>query len=428
MWCHSYRVIPACAPGHAVRACLAVLILVSPALAGAGEVTLDEATRLAIERAPILDARRAEVVAAQQEAARAGALPDPMLTVGIDNLPVTGTDAFDPYADFMTMMKIGLRQDIPASAKRAARRSLSAREVDAARAQSQADALAVRQAAAEGWIEVWAVQQQVAVLQTLRDEASLAASLARARVAGGGASVSDALASAAAVLELDNRIEAARAAQASAQAGLARWLGDPGIEAASARPDFTVLPVSEVRLLAAIDQLGPLLPARAEVETAAAAVDMARAEKRPDWSVAASYGQRSRGRSDMLMLEVGVGLPLFPRNRQDRGVAAREARYQAAMAAREDLRLQARAHIRAGIARWQGLVRQVALDEDSLLPLARDRSATAVAAYRAGGELQPWLDARRDQLDAQLSYVQRLGELGRAWAALAYLLPTEIPP
>jgi outer membrane protein TolC len=164
------------------------------------------------------------------------------------------------------------------------------------------------------------------------------------------------------------------------------------------------------------------------VESAAAALDVARADKHPDWSVAASYGQRAAGRSDMVMLEVGIGLPLFTRNRQDRGVAAREAEYQAALATREDMRRQEIARVRADLARWEGLKRQVALHEDALLPLARDRSATALASYRAGGPLQPWLEARRDELDAHLSHAEHLGELGRAWAALAFLLPSEAQP
>jgi outer membrane protein, heavy metal efflux system len=130
----------------------------------------------------------------------------------------------------------------------------------------------------------------------------------------------------------------------------------------------------------------------------------------------------------MLMLEVGVGLPLFPGNRQDRGIAARQAEYQAALAAREDLRLQAAARLRADLARWEGLNRQVALDRRALLPLARDRSEAALAAYRGGGALQPWLEARRDELELQLAHVARLGELGRAWAALAFLLPGEDRP
>ena len=407
-------------------ACVSAGLIAAPPLAWAAiPVTLQEATQLAIERAPMLDARRAGIASAQEESARAGALPDPMLTIGIDNWPATGPDAFDFRADNMTMKKIGLRQDIPSRAKRAALRSLASRQVDEALARTEAELLAVRRASAEAWIALWTAQRELIALQTLRDQATLATKAVNARVAGGAGTVSDALATEAAALELDNRIEAARARKAAAQAALARWLGDGDIEVSSEEPEFEALPVPEARLLATVDRVGALLPVTAQVETAAAAVDVARAGKRPDWRLGASYGQRDGGRSDMIMLEVGIGLPLFSRNRQDRGIAAREADYQGALSIREDLRRQETARIRADIARWEGLKRQVALHQASLLPLARDRSVTALAAYRAGGDLQPWLDARRDELGAELSYTGYLGELGRAWAALAFLLPSE---
>lgn len=409
-----------------IGACWLWLALVCSPIASASpaELTLEQALRIAVARAPLIDASRAGVTAAREDAARADALPDPMLTVGIDNLPVTGADAFDPNADFMTMKKIGLRQEIPSRAKREARVSLARSEVDKARADATATRLAVRRATAGAWVQLWAAQLELAALQALRSQAELAAQLAKARVSGGGASVGDALAAEAARLELDNRIAAAQAERSAAQAGLARWVGKHADVAASDSPGFDVLPHSQSQLLGAIDRLGTLLPIVAGVETAASAIDVARAEKRPDWSVAASYGQRSGG-SDMLMFEVGIGLPLFTRNRQDRGIAAREAEYRAALAMREDLRRQEAARIRAGVARWEGLKRQVALHEGALLPLAHDRSATALAAYRAGGPLQPWLDARRDELSVHLSHVTHLRELGLAWAALAFLLPED---
>jgi outer membrane protein TolC len=410
------------------RLAIVLLLLARSALAAPPALTLEEATRLATERAPMLEARRAGIGAAQAEAARAGALPDPMLVVGIDNLPVTGPDAGDFGADDMTMKRVGLRQDIPSRAKREARRTLATRSVEEAKALSTAEWLSVQRATALAWIDLWATQRELAGLHMLRDQAALAARLAKARVTGGGESPSDALATEAAVLELDNRIEAAVATHSAAQAGLARWIGDAVVGTTSATPDFGALPVSEAQLLTNADRLGPLLPAGAQLESAAAAIDVARAEKRPDWSVAASYGQRAGDRSDMLMVEVGIGLPLFARNRQDRGVAAREADYRAALATREDLRRQEIAKIRADIARWNGLKRQVALHESALLPLARDRSQTALAAYRAGGDVQSWLSAERDELNAHLSHAEHLGELGRAWAALAYLLPSEIQP
>ena len=413
---------------RAGRVAIVLWLFAQSALAAPPALTLEQATRLATERAPMLEARHAGIFAAEQDAARAGALPDPTLVVGIDNLPITGSDAGDFSADDMTMKRVGLRQEIPARAKRDARRVLAARSLDEARALSDAESIGVRRATALAWIDLWASQRELAGLQMLRDQASLAARLAKARVAGGSESPGDALAMQAAVLELDNRIEAARASQAAAQAGLARWVGDAAVDTTSEPPDFNTLTMSEAQLIASVDRLGPLLPVGAQVETAAAAIDVAQAEKRSDWSIATSYGQRDGHRSDMLMVEVGIGLPLFARNRQDRGIAAREADYQAALATREDLRRQEIAKIRADIARWNGLKRQVALHETALLPLARDRSQTALAAYRAGGDVQNWLDAERDELDAHLSHAEHLGELGRAWAALAFLLPSETQP
>ena len=146
------------------RVFLSFLLCAWPLLASSAPLTLQQATQRALERAPLLDARRSGIVAATEERARAGALPDPMLTVGIDNLPVTGGDAFNFGADEMTMKRIGVRQDIPAHAKREAQRTLADRRVDEAGAQQRADALAVQRAAAEAWIDVWAAQQTIDAL------------------------------------------------------------------------------------------------------------------------------------------------------------------------------------------------------------------------------------------------------------------------
>ena len=108
----------------------------APAHAANPPVTLTEAVRLASAQAPRLEAQDAAVAAAEAEASRAGALPDPMLMFGIENLPVTGGDAFDPTVEDMTMNRIGVRQEFPAAAKRKAQRSLALRQVDEARAQA----------------------------------------------------------------------------------------------------------------------------------------------------------------------------------------------------------------------------------------------------------------------------------------------------
>jgi outer membrane protein TolC len=179
--------------------------------------------------------------------------------------------------------------------------------------------------------------------------------------------------------------------------------------------------------MARIDALGPLLGPRARVESAAAAVNLARAQTRPDWSVEASYGVRERERSDMLMLEVGVSLPWFSGNRQDRDVLARDAEYRQSLAEQEDERRVLLADLDAAFARWEALQRQVTLHEQRLLPLAADRSALALASFRGGNPLQPWLDARVAELEVQRAHAAHLAELGRAWASLAFLLPETSP-
>lgn len=413
-------------PLSLARVSAVVLVFLVAIPSHAQSLTLPEAVKRAARQAPRLEAQDAAITAAQEDAARAAALPDPMLEFGVDNLPVTGSDAFDPAADDMTMKRIGIRQEIPASAKREARRLLAERRIDAAQAEAVAERLRIEREAAGAWIDLWAAQQQRHALERMREQAHLAASLTKARVRGGG-EVGESLAAEAAVLDLESRLEVVGGVEAEALSRLRRWV--PGVEASAigGEPDFGTLPYSHSQLIARVDAMGPLLTAHARTETAAAAVTAARAEKRSDWSVMAAYGQRDRDRSDMLMLEVGVSLPLFGRNRQDRDVAAREAEYRQAEALQEDDRRALLAELDAAYARWEALKRQVALHADRLLPLARDRSAAALAAYRAGGPLQPWLDARAAELQVHQDHAEHLGELARAWAALAFLLPEAAP-
>ncbi|MBN4938023.1 TolC family protein [Stenotrophomonas maltophilia] len=414
---------------------LVIGFMVTPAWSIAAGISFNDAQRLAAERAPLLKARQSQITATQEEAVRAAALPDPKLTLGLTNWPVTGADAFDFRADDMTMKQIGVMQEFPARAKRQARQAVADRGIEQAEALSVAEQLAVRRGTAEAWIALWAAQREVAALQTLREPASIAVRTAKARLAGGTSTVTDTLATQAAALELENRIDAALATSEAARAGLARWLGvDPAdVEAEDAPPALTELVVAPATLLASIDRQGPLLPWRSREALAEAEVDAAIAEKRPDWSLGVTYGQRDRmpngvSRSDMLMVGFAIDLPLFPRNRQDRGVAARRAELDAVAAEREDARRVQTEAVRRALADWQGLQRQVARKETQSLPLAHDRARTALAAYAGGGDLQPWLEARRDEIELHIEHARHLGELGRAWAALAYLLPEESTP
>jgi outer membrane protein TolC len=408
---------------------LAGSLVCGSAMAAEPALSLADAVRLGVARAPLLEARTAQLDAARDDAIRAGRLPDPELTFGINNLPVTGPDAGSLRADMMTMRTIGVMQRVPSGASRTADRTAAQAQVQAAQALHAVANADVRRQVAAAWVALWAAQRERALLGDLRAESNVAVAASKARLAGGTGSAADALATRAQAVALDNRIDGADADIDAARAGLARWLGDTVTYAMAAAPDFSQLPVPPTQLLAHLDRQAPLLAWSAREQTADAKLAQARAGKHPDWRVGVGYGVRSGGRSDMLMLEVGVSLPLFAAHRQDPAISAAYADRDAVQFAHEDARRAQTAAVQATVAQWKGWTRQVRRYRGELLPLARDRSRTALAAYGGGGApLNDWLDARRDDIATRIAYADALAAWGRAWVALAYLLPGENTP
>lgn len=392
-----------------------------------GALSLDAATRIAASRAPQVQAQLLREQAARSDAIRAGRLPDPRLTAGISNLTATGSQALNAAADSMTMRTIGLMQEIPSQAKREAEKAVANSSVQLSAADVITVRLAVKQATAGAWVRLWAAQTERKQLQNLHEQFALAVQLAKAKLRGGTGNATDVLAARAAAVELENRITAVDVEIAAARAALQRWLGNDSDGALAEAPDFSTLPVAPAQLLHDLDRQGPLLGWGARGDQAQAQLDLAKAGKRPNWSVGLVYGSRIH-LPDMIGIEVGVSLPLFPGNRQDQDISARYAERDAVKDEHENARRAQREAVAAGLAEWQGDGKQVNTYRDKLLPLAMDRSRTALAAYRGGGSLQPWLEARRDEINTRVTYAKALAAWGTAWAQLAFLIPDQDAP
>ncbi|WP_297920354.1 TolC family protein [Metallibacterium sp.] len=407
---------------HLQCATALLALTVFPALA-ASPLTLQQAVTLAVERAPLVQAGRAREDAARADRNRAGRWPDPSLDFGVQNLPVQGPGAFIPAAGSMTMRTVGFSQEIPSGAALAAERAGARAGAAAASAETEQARLHTRQAAAAAWVSLWAARRARAQLEGLERQNALVIVAAKARLAGGTGSTADALAAQAAQAELANRLDQADATIAAARAALARWVGAAAAQATLADPpDFTRLPVTAAHLLQSPDAQAPLLDWESREDRAEAALQSARASKHPGWNVDLSYG-RVPGLPALATLMVGVRLPLFPAHREDQDILARRADLEAVRAERENARRAQIEAVQRLLATWRGYGRQVRRDRDTLLSLAADRSAAALAAYRGGASLQPWLEARRDEISTRLDYVGALNAWGDTWVQLAYLLP-----
>jgi len=126
---------------------------------------------------------------------------------------------------------------------------------------------------------------------------------------------------------------------------------------------------------------------------------------------------------------VSFDLPWETGKRQDRDIAAKRLLAEQALAQVEEARRMHEAELRGLYADWQTAGVRIGRFEELLLPLARQRVAAALAAYRGGrGELGMVLEARRAETEARLGSLQAQIERARAWAKLNFLLPHEVQP
>jgi outer membrane protein TolC len=396
------------------------------ALADAGPLSLEDAVRLAEQQAPMLEARRAAVESASDTIGPAGQLPDPELIAGIDNLPVTTGDAFSLTRDFMTMRKVGVMQTFTRHAKRDARTQRAEAGADRERALLLNEQLSTCEATAKAWIARWSAERRLNLLQSLRTRADAQVAAATAALSGGRGSAADGIAAQSAKAMLEDRITQAQRDVDEARADFARWLADAAERELGDAPSWSDLGSDPNAILQHVGHHRELLTYDAMEHAANAEVELARAEKKPDWTVEFDFAQRGPAYSNMISLEVHVPLPLFAAHRQDPLIASKLAAAAQIEGERADALRMHTADLKKMLATWRSALERANRYEHELLPLADDRADAALAAYRGGrGELQGTLSAFDNAVDQRVAYTELLNTLGQAWAALHFAFPQE---
>jgi len=392
-------------------------------------LTVPEALKIGEKVSPRLAAQSAALAAARELVPRAGELPDPKLRIGVENLPVNGADRFRYDADFMTMRRIGLVQDFPNREKRKLRGERAERERDVEASSLAAQRAGLQREIVLAWLELYFAQQARMPLVELVGELQLQLDTVSAAIAAGRQNTADALALRGAgvaaqdrVIEQDRSIERARYA-------LAAWLGDDASRPLAGPPDTSRFDHPPTALLANLHEHPDQ---RVYIEREALArtdAALAANSKKSDWSLEVLYGQRGPAFGNMISVMVSIDLPWEAEKRQDRDLAAKRLLADQAQAQIEEARRMHEAELRGLYADWQTASVRIERFEKLLQPLARERAAAALAAYRGGrGELGMVLDARRAEAEARLASVQAQLDRARAWAKLNFLLPHEGQP
>ncbi len=384
------------------------ITLAASLLAGAAHaapLTYAQALDAAAANAPALRAAALQVEAARASAKAAGALPDPKLALGLDNFPVSGPMAGRFGSDEMTMGKIGFSQDMPSAAKRQARIGRAQADIAAAGAEGAVEARQVRIATALAWIDLLYAQRKLAALDGVIAQLAPLWTAAPSGVASGRSRPAQALEAAQMRAALEDRRSEAASALGRARAMLTRWTGDADPMASGPAPDLDIAPAD---LRAAIDRNPTVLARDAAARQARADVDLAKADKRPDWSWDVAYQRRDPMFGDMVSAGVSISLPLWGKSRQDPMIAARAASAGRADAQREDARRALAAQLEADLADHVMHHEQWLRARDTLLPLAKQKADLETAAYGAGAAgLPDVLTAFAGMADAQLTALDR---------------------
>lgn len=384
-------------------------------------LTLPEAARLAVERQPMLEAQAAAVRAARENAVAGAQLPDPELRLGVRDLPVNTEDRYSLSRDSDTQIMVGVMQKFPAGASRRLRGEMGQREAEMAEQELVATRLLIRRDAALAWIEAWKPNQALAFTQEAVREAELQVRAVEIAYTANRATQADVLAARVALSLLRDEAEKQAQDTQHARSQLSRWIGD-----AAYRPLDPEAPASDAPL--PLDQLmarlrsHPHLSAYAKaVEVADADVELAKQSYRPGWWVELGYGYRTEF-SEMATLQVGVDLPVFTRNRQDRGVAAKLAIQERAAQLRDDQVRQQEAQARLNSADWSLLHRRLKRFDTEILPQSEQRTAAALAAWQSGqGTLLGILEARRMTLENRIKRLELEADAQKHRINLAYL-------
>jgi outer membrane protein TolC len=399
-------------------------MLVAASATAQAPLTLAEAQRRAVERSRQLAAQDSATMAAREMAVAAAQLPDPVATLGVNNLPVNGPDAWSTTRDFMTMRSVGVMQEFTREAKRRARAERFEREADKSLADRVASVAAIRRDTALAWLDRYYTDAMRSVIAEQRRQAQVEIEAAESAYRGGRGNLADVLAARNALVLLDDRAsEVARKASA-ARIALARWIGDGADAPLAGEPAIDSIRIDPRTLdedLAHHPEIAVL--ARRE-DVASADVRVAQASKEADWSVALMYSQRGPAYSNMISLNVSVPLQWDRANRQDREVAAKLAMLDQVRAEREDMLRAHAAEVRAMILEWESDRERSARYAREVLPLASERSQATLAAYRgAKASIADVLMARRGEIDVRMQALQLELDTARLWAQLEFLLP-----
>jgi outer membrane protein TolC len=303
----------------------------------------------------------------------------------------------------MTMLTVGLMREQVRRSKREAQSAQITAEALVSRRQASAEERQIRRDVMLAWINAVEAKAKEQLIQRIIEDLHTGHRVMEAGVQTGEATPALALQMDAEIALEESTLEDTKRAEEHARAELARWIGGAADRPLpDTVPDIAVpsdVPGEALALVA-----HPSVQAvEAEQEAAERQVDVAREDRKRDitWSVMlglrAQFGQMVTG-------TVSMPLQTNGRNKQDRLIAAAQARADAASLRIEDARRDLEEQYRTARADYDGATAELARIDREAIPALEAAFKTTEARYASGG------DNGHDSLDKAFDIVRRYAE------------------
>jgi cobalt-zinc-cadmium efflux system outer membrane protein len=308
----------------------------APATPFDGDPLLARLVEESLAARPELRQLEASARAERERVPQAGALPDPVLSLGIQN---DGFDAIRIGEMETSFWQVMLTQPLPWPGKRGLRTDVARLSADEAQAGVQRARLATEGDVRRAYLDLLVARDRLALLGRLQGIWQQSSAIARARYEAGEGPQSDVLRAQLELNRLRQRRLGIEAQERDSVQVLNRLRGRPLAEAIATRatvrdlgvPPVPTLDAAVTDALARSPELAQTRLGRSRADAEAA---LARRERYPDLAVNA--GVMPRGSLDpMWQAGISIGLPLWSSRKQGRAVAEREARADAGARANE---------------------------------------------------------------------------------------------
>jgi len=381
-------------------------------------LTVQQAVALASSDQPSIAAYESEAVASEQAAVAARSLPDPQVSVGIQNYPVTGLNAPSPTRDEMTMYTIGVMREQVRRSQRDAEATRLRSEAAVSRFQGSALQKTIQRDVMKAWIDAVEARARQRLLVRVIGDLRTGQKIMEAGVPTGASSPALALEAQAEVSLAEGGLADAKGAEERARAMLRRWIGVsadrplpdtiPRIDLpAGTAPDFNAHP--------------EVLVADAEQRAAQRQTDVAASRRRPNLSWSIMVGFRP-DYGEMASAQVSIPLQINRSNLQNRQIAEAEARANAAALRAEDKRRDLDGQYRRALADYRSADARIGEIGGRAIPSLEASFKAAEARYSGGqGTLDLPLTIVRRYVETNIQLVEQQAAKARAAADLIYL-------